>query len=113
MKNIIVMCCVLLIASVGVCNAQTKTRAGEVSFDTGGRGVVFKCVSPRDVLRGAGCYVLGVFLPPDGISIVRRSGSGRRVNLPRCHTQGVIVHHPLLFPLRLGLPLLLRLDQIQ
>jgi hypothetical protein len=58
MKNIIVMCCVLLIASVGVCNAQTKTRAGEVSFDTGGRGVVFKCVSPRDVLRGAGCYVL-------------------------------------------------------
>jgi hypothetical protein len=58
MKNIIIMCCVLLIVSVGVCNAQTKTRVGEVSFDTGGRGVVFKCVSPCDVLKGASCYVL-------------------------------------------------------
>lgn len=57
MKNII-MCCVLLVISGGVCDAQTKTRVGEISFDAGGRGVVLNCVSPCDVLRGAGCYAV-------------------------------------------------------
>ena len=57
MKNII-MCCTLLIVLGGVCDAQTKTRVGEISFDAGGRGVVFKCVSPYDVLRGVGCYAV-------------------------------------------------------
>ena len=51
------MCCALLVISGSVCDAQTKTRVGEISFDAGGRGIVFKCVSPCDVLRGAGCYV--------------------------------------------------------
>ncbi len=49
MKNII-MCCVILVISGGVCDAQTKTREG--------RGIVLRCVSPYDVLRGAGCYVV-------------------------------------------------------
>jgi hypothetical protein len=57
MKKII-MCCAVLVISGGVCNAQTKTRVGEIGFDAGGRGVVLKFVSPCDVLRGAGCYVV-------------------------------------------------------
>ena len=36
MKNII-MCCVILVISGGVCDAQTKTRVGEIGFDAGGR----------------------------------------------------------------------------
>ena len=57
MKNII-MCCAVLIVLGGDCDAQTKTRAGEISFDTGGRGIVFKCLSPYDVLGVVGCYAV-------------------------------------------------------
>jgi len=57
MKKIIASC-VLLIALGVNCDAQTKTKRTGAGFTGGGRGTVFKCMSPSDVLRGAGCYVI-------------------------------------------------------
>jgi len=51
MKNII-MCFVLLFFMGDVCNAQAQTK------NPSNHGVVLKCLSPLDVLRGAGCYVI-------------------------------------------------------
>ena len=47
MKNIIMFCVIFALLG-GVCDAQTRTS----------RGTVFKCMSPGDVLKGAGCYVI-------------------------------------------------------
>ena len=45
MKRIVIsMCFVLFLASGSVCSAQS-------------RGVAFECVSPVDVVKGAGCYL--------------------------------------------------------
>ena len=49
MKRIVIaVCFVLFLASGSICNAQSNSR----------KGIVFECVSPIAVVKGAGCYLL-------------------------------------------------------
>ena len=48
MKRIVIaVCFVLFLASGSVCSAQSNSK-----------GIVFECVSPVAVVKGAGCYLL-------------------------------------------------------
>ena len=46
-RIVIAICLVFFLVGGSVCNAQTNPR----------KGIVFECVSPLDIAKGAGCYI--------------------------------------------------------